>query len=192
MRKFFFGVLFLALFSPKFHLHVRWVLRKNLGLEDTRYDGFAKRTNCYPTSPENPLGRLQRISPLTAFPRLQKRPGGIHQRLSAFSKMRSTVEMQNYRSVLPHRSWITGCRKIPDSCRFSMFPKTIPPLSSRRSLRWFKRSSVDVRLQVDALNVYPYFQVASFARTAVGFTAEKSGTPVPHTNPGAGIAIINS
>ena len=50
------------------------------------------------------------------------------------SKVRSILLNEKYRGdaklqkCLPHRSWITRCRKIPGSCRFSMSPKTILPL----------------------------------------------------------------
>jgi len=58
-------------------------------------------------------------------------------------------------------------------------------------LRRYKRSSADVRRQVDALNAYLSFLAVSSALTAVAFMAGKSGTPAPHTNPGVGIAITN-
>ena len=75
---------------------------------------------------------------------------------------------------------------------FSMFLKTTRQLSSRRSLRWFKRSSADERLPVDALNAYPSSQAVSYAVTAVAFTAEKSGIRIPSMYLGAGIAITSS
>ena len=40
------GIIFL-LFFPKYHLFVQWVVRNPLRTEDTRYDGFTKKTDCY-------------------------------------------------------------------------------------------------------------------------------------------------